>query len=91
MIEDLARCVGLSSSHFSRAFKKSLGISPHAFIMQQRLERARALMLGTDMPLCEVALACGFADQAHLSRLFRRIVGNSPSAWRRSTVELAAA
>ena len=84
----LAAAVGLSSSHFARAFKASVGVSPHAFVMQQRLERARALMVGTDMSLCEVALTCGFADQAHLSRLFRRIVGFSPSAWRRTNANL---
>lgn len=79
----LAKRVGLSASHFARAFKASTGHSPRAFVMRQRIDRARALMIGTDMPLCEVALECGFADQAHLSRLFRQLVGFSPSTWRR--------
>jgi AraC family transcriptional regulator len=90
-VEELADGAGLSASHFARAFKASLGMSPHAFVMQQRLERARALIVGTDMPLCEVALVCGFADQAHLSRLFRRVVGFSPSAWRRLNLQPEAA
>ena len=85
-IEDLAKVVALSRSHFSRAFKRSLGFSPMEYVVVRRVERAKAMISGTREPLAEVALACGFADQAHLNRRFRDIVGISPGRWRRSHV-----
>jgi AraC family transcriptional regulator len=83
-IDDLANVVALSRSHFSRAFKRSLGFSPMEYVVVRRVERAKAMISGTREPLAEVALACGFADQAHLNRRFRDIVGVSPGRWRRS-------
>ena len=80
---ELAALVRLSDNHFARAFKATLGCPPHAYVVSRRISYAKELILQTDTPLCEVALTCGLADQAHLSRLFRRIVGDSPSAWRR--------
>jgi AraC family transcriptional regulator len=80
---ELAALVRLSASHFSRAFKVSFGCSPHAYVVAQRLDQAKALMLSTEAPLCEVALVCGFADQSHFSTKFHRAVGRTPSAWRR--------
>ena len=88
-IEDLAKVVALSRSHFSRAFKRSLGLSPMEYVVVRRVERAKAMISGTREPLAEVALACGFADQAHLNRRFRDIVGVSPGRWRRSNTPLA--
>ena len=82
-ISDLARISRLSVRHFSQAFRVSLGQRPHAYLVERRIIRAQGLMLSTTDPLCEIALACGLADQAHLSRLFRRATGQSPSAWRR--------
>jgi AraC family transcriptional regulator len=81
---ELAALVDFSEFHFSVAFRNSLGTPPHEFLIRRRIERARQLMLSTDMPLCEIAAECGLADQAHLSRLFRRIVGETPAAWRRN-------
>jgi AraC family transcriptional regulator len=83
-IDDLANVVALSKSHFSRAFKHSVGLSPMEYVVVRRVERAKAMISGTREPLAEVALACGFADQAHLNRRFRDIVGISPGRWRRS-------
>jgi AraC family transcriptional regulator len=80
---ELAALVRLSTSHFCRAFKASLGCSPHEYVIQCRIVRAKMLMLETGISLAQIALECGLADQAHLSRLFRRRVGTSPSAWRR--------
>jgi AraC-like DNA-binding protein len=80
---ELAALVRLSTSHFRRAFKASLGCSPHEYVIQCRIARAKTLMLETGISLAQIALECGLADQAHLSRLFRRRVGISPSAWRR--------
>jgi AraC family transcriptional regulator len=82
--KDLACLAGYSEFHFSVAFRNSVGVPPHEFLIRRRMERARQLMLSTDMALCEIAAECGLADQAHLSRLFRRVVGESPAAWRRA-------
>jgi AraC family transcriptional regulator len=87
---ELASLAGLSNSYFSRAFKGAFDETPHAFILRRRVARARAEMLGSEEPLAQIALACGFADQAHLARIFRRETGSAPSAWRlanRRTVE----
>jgi AraC-like DNA-binding protein len=83
-IEALAALCRLSVSHFARAFKVSFGETPHAHLVRLRLARARTMMLTTDEPLSQVALDCGFADQSHFSRLFRRQEGASPNAWRRA-------
>lgn len=82
-VRDFNRITGLSTAHFSRAFKVSVGDSVHAYIIRRRVEHAKELMLTTDESLAQIALACGMSDQAHLCRLFRRIVGVSPFAWRR--------
>jgi AraC family transcriptional regulator len=65
-------------------FAKRFGEAPHAYLMRRRLETDRHLMLNSDAALGEVALACGFADQAHLCRQFRQNEGSSPAAWSRS-------
>jgi transcriptional regulator GlxA family with amidase domain len=80
---DLAALVDFSEFHFNVAFRNSLGTSPHEFLIRRRIERAQQLMLSTEMPLCDIAAECGLADQAHLSRLFRKVVGETPAAWRR--------
>jgi AraC family transcriptional regulator len=80
---DLAGVVQLSTSHFFRAFRKTFGESPIVYTMQRRIQRAQKLMLASRLPLSQVALECGMCDQAHLCRVFRRIVGINPNAWRR--------
>ena len=80
---DLAAAAGLSPSRFARAFKTSHGISPHQYLIRARIERAKALMLTSTNALSDIALACGLADQSHFSRLFRRLEGETPAAWRR--------
>ena len=82
--EDLARVAGLSPFHFNVAFRNSVGDSPHQYIIRRRIERAQGLMLSTDSALSDIAAQCGLADQAHLTRLFRKVVGESPAAWRRA-------
>lgn len=82
--EDLATLVRLNPSHFGRAFRNSFGEPPHEYVIRRRVERAQGLMLSTDASLSEIALDCGLADQSHLTRLFRRIAGESPRAWRRA-------
>ena len=83
---DLAALVDFSEFHFNVAFRNSLGTPPHEFLIRRRIERARHLMLSTDLSLCDIAAECGLADQAHLSRLFRKVVGETPAAWRKSRV-----
>jgi AraC family transcriptional regulator len=83
-VEDLAKLVSLSPSHFCRVFKESFGESPHSYVTRLRVERARTLMLTTSESLSQIALACGLADQAHLCRCFRRVTGTTPGFWRRS-------
>lgn len=82
-VEELAKLVRLSMSHFSRAFKISFEVTPYAYIIRKRVELAQTLMLETEKSLSEIALDCGLSDQAHLSNLFRRSVGTSPNSWRR--------
>jgi AraC family transcriptional regulator len=82
-VNELAGLLHLSSSHFHRAFKSAFGIAPHRFLARRRIEMAQGLMLTTQHTLSEIALQCGLADQSHLSRWFRRVVGETPHAWRR--------
>lgn len=84
LIEDLAGVARLSSGHFCRAFKVSTGETPHAYVVRQRIRLAQRLMLSTKDTLSQIACACGLTDQAHLTRLFRRLVNDTPLAWRRS-------
>jgi transcriptional regulator GlxA family with amidase domain len=78
----LAELAGLSVCHFVRAFKQSHGMPPRQYIMQCRVERARALLAETDLPLSEIAIAAGFADQSHCCRCFRERVGATPGDYR---------
>ncbi|ASG22531.1 helix-turn-helix domain-containing protein [Nitrospirillum viridazoti] len=82
-MDDCATVTRLSTRYFSRAFKSSFGVPPHTYVVQRRIQQAQHLMLTTQEPLCQIALACGLCDQAHFSKLFRRVVGLSPSTWRR--------
>ena len=86
VIESLADVASLSPSYFSRAFKQSAGVSPKTYLIRRRVERAKALIVSGGDELKSVALHCGFADQAHLTRMFRREVGVSPGLWRRLQV-----
>jgi len=89
-LETLARTVHLSKSHFARAFKQTFGITVHDCIVRARLERARQLMLNSSEKLSDIAASCGLSDQSHLTRLFRRRLGATPAAWRRSHFKPAA-
>lgn len=87
-ISDLAALVSFSKSHFSRAFRRSLGLSPMAYVTKRRVERAKVMMTSTGEQLTDIAFACGFADQSHLNRSFRRVVGMSPGLWRRTNTDV---
>lgn len=83
-IDTLAREAGLSPAHFARAFKESTGRAPHQHLLALRLDRARRLLDEPGASLSDVALRTGFADQAHLTRFFKRQFGVTPGALQRS-------
>jgi AraC-like DNA-binding protein len=81
----LAATAELSLFHFARAFKVSKGVTPHAYILQRRIERAKRSLRETDLSLAEIARGSGFSDQSHFARRFRELVGTSPKAFRLSS------
>lgn len=82
-LEELARLTGLSESYFSHAFKVATGMPPHQWQTRARIARVKHQLSETDLPLTAIAAETGFSDAAHFSRVFRKEVGISPSAWRR--------
>jgi transcriptional regulator GlxA family with amidase domain len=78
----LAEVAGLSVCHFARMFKQTVGVSPHRYVLQCRIEWARELLAGMDMPLSEIAIVTGFSDQSHYTRWFREIIGVTPGSYR---------
>lgn len=83
-ISQIARAVDLSPSYFAKQFRASTGLSPHKWLLRRRVDRAKSLMSSSSDPLGAIALACGFADQSHLTRVFKGLVGTTPGDWRRS-------
>ena len=84
-LEQIAADFDLSVSHFSRAFRVSTGLPPHQWLLRQRVNTAKQLMSVRDLPLSEIAISAGFANQSHFTRVFSSAVGVSPAAWRRET------
>ena len=81
--EDLAAILKISASHFARSFTTSIGLTPHAYVMKRRLSRAQELLAQTPLPLVEIALSTGFADQSHFCRRFHQMAGMPPRTFRR--------
>ena len=81
--QDLSVVARRSPAHFSRSFKLTFGEPPHAYVVKRRLEKACHLMITSSLSLSDIALSVGFSDQAHLCRLFRHALGQSPASWRR--------
>ena len=81
-VKALARLANLSVCYFVRAFKQSVGVTPHDYLVRKRVERTMELLADTDLSLSEIALAAGFADQSHCARRFRQHVGMSPRDYR---------
>ena len=75
---------GLSVAHFARAFKQTTGRTPHRWLVEQRVEHAKRLLVTSALALAEIAAICGFADQSHFTRVFLQLVGSGPGAWRRA-------
>jgi AraC family transcriptional regulator len=82
-LTDLARECSLSVSHFARSFRATFGISTHQWLIRHRVEHAQELLRQTGAPIVDIAMQCGFADQAAFTRTFRQVVGVSPGRWRR--------
>jgi AraC family transcriptional regulator len=83
-LKEVARECGISVSHFAHAFRRTLGMPPHRWLMEQRIVLSKQKLRDDRLSLTDVAAECGFCDQSHLTREFRRTVGVSPGAWRRA-------
>ena len=80
---DVARACGLSRGHFTKAFRVATGLTPHQWLQRYRIDKAKNQLLDPALSIADIAISCGFADQSHLTRVFSRLVGDSPAAWRR--------
>ncbi len=83
-VAELARQVNLSPHHFSMLFKQAMGVSPHQYVLQKRIEEARRQVAAGQLRLSEVALNLGFSDQSHFSRAFRKMTGTTPTRYARA-------
>jgi len=83
-LDELARVVNLSPYHFSRQFKSQFGVAPYAFVTNRRVAKAQEMLRNTSVPLKNVALDCGYSDQSHFCRAFRKTLGVTPAQYRRS-------
>jgi AraC family transcriptional regulator len=84
-LEDLAQVAEMSLFHFARLFRAAMGVSPHRYLMNRRLQQAKPLLrLGT-RTVAEIAAETGFSDAGHFARAFRRYVGVSPTAWKQNS------
>jgi len=81
-LDDMAAAVGLSKMHFAAQFRVATGFRPREYLLLKRIERAKAMMTASTMPLVEVAFAVGFNAQAHFSTVFKRFTGKSPAQWK---------
>ncbi|SDE83773.1 helix-turn-helix transcriptional regulator [Phytopseudomonas seleniipraecipitans] len=82
-VAEVAEACAMSRSHFTRKFKESTCLSPHVWLRQQRVTKARELLLRSSLSLTDIAMECGFFDQAHFCRVFAKSIGMSPLAWKR--------
>jgi AraC family transcriptional regulator len=83
-LESLAREAGYSRAHFLRMFRESTGTTPHQYVMQRRIVRAEELLSAHELGVAEIAVACGFSSQAHLTLAFKKQTGQTPAGYRRT-------
>lgn len=86
-VSDLAACAGLSPAHFARGFKAATGLPPHKYVLRARIRRACAMLEASSEPIAEIALACGFSSQSHLTDVFGVQMGTTPARYRRDRQE----
>lgn len=82
-LADLAQVLDMSPFYFSRLFEKSLGITPHQYLIQQRIEYAKQLLRETELRIIDIALMCGFSSHSHLTKQFRKLTGVTPTNYRK--------
>lgn len=85
-LADMAAGTGMTTGHFVRVFKESTGMTPHQYLLNCRVERARHLLVRTSLPIVQIASECGFADHVHLTRVFSKMVGQPPATFRKTIV-----
>ena len=78
----MAEAVGVSPHHFAHVFRTTVGVAPHQYVIRRRVERAKELLDTTDLPIVEIALSVGCANQSHFSAMFHRVTGLTPHAYR---------
>jgi AraC-like DNA-binding protein len=86
-LKEVARECGISVGYFSHAFRRTLGVAPHRWLIEQRVALSKEKLRDDGLSLSDVAMECGFSDQSHLTRAFRQTVGVGPGAWRRALKE----
>jgi AraC family transcriptional regulator len=84
-IAQVAQACNLSRGYFIRAFRETTGMTPYQWLLSERINRARGLLRTSNAPLADIAIACGFADQSHFTRVFSTVVGTTPGHWRRNS------
>ncbi|WP_420006458.1 helix-turn-helix domain-containing protein [Arenibacterium sp. LLYu02] len=83
-LDDVAQALDLPRNSFFRSFRETTGMSPYQWLLTERVEQGRLLLRLTDLPLVDIALSCGFSDQSHFTRMFKRAQGVSPGRWRKT-------
>ena len=83
-LAELAAAAGLSRMHFAAQFRAATGCSPHEYLLQQRIECAKAMLSSAGVSLAETALNVGFQTQSHFSTVFKRLTGETPARWQRA-------
>lgn len=81
-LDAIAATIGMSSYHFARMFKQSIGLAPHQYVIERRLKQAQVLLTTTELTILEVSFRVGFKSQSHFTRLFRKLIGITPRAYR---------
>ena len=82
-LRELAGIAGLSAYHFGRMFKRAVGAAPHQYVVERRVERAKAMLRTTDASLVDISLSTGFCGQSHFTSVFRRLAGATPTEFRK--------
>lgn len=83
-LQTISQVVGMSQYHFVRSFKQTIGVSPYQYLIQQRIDRAKQLLQKSQLPLTEIAISCGFANQSHFTTCFKQQTGATPRYFRKS-------
>lgn len=82
-VAQIAQGLGMSTEYFAKAFKNTVGVPPYGWHLRQRVTRSASLLHDEKLTLIEIAIECGFTDQSHYTKAFRRLVGITPGRWRR--------